>query len=120
MYKACSNCGKIHPKNYQCYKPRIYKDTDERKLRSTSKWTKKSIEIRENANYLCEICLDNGEINYESVEVHHIVKVRDDKSKLLDNENLICLCPYHHKQADSGEIEVDYMLGLIQRREQRQ
>lgn len=119
MYKACSNCGKIHPMNHICYKQRTYESTDERKLRSTSKWTKKSVEIRESANYLCEVCLDQGVINYDKIEVHHITKVGQDKSKLLENDNLICLCPPHHKQADRGEIDTDYLLTLVARRESK-
>ena len=118
MFKSCSKCGKIHPKNYQCNVGRIYSSIDdERKLRSKYSWTKKSSEIRQDANYLCEICREQGIFNYTNIEVHHIVKVKDDKSKLLDNENLICLCQEHHKQADNGEIDKDYLIELAKKRE---
>ena len=117
MYKSCSRCGKIHDTRYKCNVGKIYQDTEERKLRSKYSWTKKSTEIREKANYLCEICRDQGIINYDSVEVHHIVKVRDDKSKVLDDYNLLCLCPEHHRQADAHEIDIDYMLRLAKQRE---
>ena len=110
MFKSCSRCGKIHDTSYKC-------NVGSRKLRSKYSWTLKSEEIRDRAHHLCEICKDNGIINYENIEVHHIVKVRDDKSKLLDNDNLIALCPAHHKQADRGEIDTDYMLSLAMRRE---
>ena len=118
MFKSCSKCGKIHDSNYKCNVGRIFTGGDERKLRSTYSWTKKSEEIRERANHLCEVCKDKGIITFKDVEVHHIVKVKDDESKLLDNENLICLCQEHHKQADKGLIETEYLLRLAMQREQ--
>lgn len=115
--KACSKCGKIHPYNYECRTKRRYDGGDERKLRSTYSWTKKSEEIRERANHLCEVCRDEGVYTYDGIEVHHITKVRDDKSLLLDNENLICLCKEHHMKADNGEISKEYLLKLAHHRE---
>lgn len=117
MYKACSRCGKIHDVNKRCYVGKVYRGGEERKLRSSSKWTKKSIEIRERANYLCEVCIDKGIINYKDVEVHHIDKLRDHESGLLDNDNLICLCKMHHKEADEGKIDTAYLKALAHRRE---
>ena len=119
MFKSCSKCGKIHPRNYQCNVGRTFTGGIERKLRSQYSWTKKSEEIRERANYLCEICREQGIYNYTNIEVHHIVKVKDDESRLLDNENLICLCQEHHKQADNNEIDKDYLIELAKRREQQ-
>ena len=121
MYKACKYCGRIHPFGYICRKkPKrtIYRGGEERKLRSTNAWTKKSKEIREKAQGLCEVCRDKGAYTYTSLEVHHIEKVRDDKSKLLDNYNLICLCVEHHKQADNGKIDKEYLRKLARKREQ--
>lgn len=117
MYKSCSKCGKIHPSNYKCSSKRVYQDTDERKLRSQYAWTKKSEEIRDRANHLCEVCRDKGIITYKDIEVHHIVKVKDDSSLLLDNFNLVCLCQEHHKKADKGEIDSDYLIELAMNRE---
>lgn len=117
MYKSCSRCGKIHDSNYKCYANDIHRNRMERKLRSQYSWTKKSEEIRERANYLCEVCKDKGIINYTDIEVHHIVKVSDDASKLLDNYNLICLCQEHHKAADKNQIDKDYLINLANRRE---
>ena len=120
MYKSCSRCGKMHPASYICTanKPkRDYGDAEERKLRSTNKWTEKSREIRERANHLCEVCRDQNIYNYKNMEVHHITKIKDDRGGLLDNENLICLCQEHHKQADRGEIDTSYLLKLARIRE---
>lgn len=117
MLKSCSRCGKIHDYNYKCNKGKVYKKNDIDKLRSTKKWTDKSIEIREASNYLCSVCLDKGIINYENLEVHHIIKLQDQPELLLENDNLICLCKYHHKQADEGKIDQDYLLNLVKKRD---
>jgi 5-methylcytosine-specific restriction endonuclease McrA len=119
MWKACSKCGKIHSTQEQCLIGRQYGGGKERQLRSQYSWTEKSKEIREKANYLCEVCRDNNIYTYDNIEVHHIVKVRDDESLLLDNENLICLCKEHHIQADNGEIDQDYLRELARQRESR-
>lgn len=117
MYKSCARCGKVHLVGHECPKMRTYATAEERKLRSTWKWTEKSKEIRERANHLCEVCRAEGIITYDNIEVHHIVKVKNDRSKLLDNENLICLCQEHHKQADKNQIDQEYLQKLSRDRE---
>ena len=116
MYKACSKCGKIHPANYKCGVKRVYQGGEERRLRSTSAWTKKSKEIRRTALF-CEVCRDEGVYNYTNLEVHHIDKVKDNSDGLLDNFNLICLCTRHHKEADKGMISKNYLRHLAEKRE---
>lgn len=122
MYRACSRCGKVHSTKYKCghNKPKFdnvrYGDAAERKLRSTKAWTDKSIEIREQAQYLCEVCRDKGVYNYNDLEVHHINKLREDKAGLLNDSNLICLCMAHHKQADRGQLSKEYLENLAQKR----
>ena len=116
MWKACSKCGKIHSTNYKCDKyKRIYETTEERKQRSFYSWTKKSQDIREQANHLCEVCKDRGVYTYNDLEVHHIEKLRDG-GELLDDDNLICLCVEHHKQADNNEIDKEYLKQLVKNR----
>ena len=121
MYKACPYCNRIHPVGYICpKKPKrtIFRGGEERKLRSSNAWTKKSIEIREKAQGLCEVCRDQGLYTYTGLEVHHIVKVSEDKARLLDNYNLICLCTDHHKQAEQGKLDKEYLRKLARKREQ--
>ena len=118
MFKSCAKCGKIHAANYPCKAlKRVYIKSDERKLRSQYVWTQKSKEIRDRANFLCEVCKDNNVITYNDVEVHHITKLSEDRGGLLDNVNLICLCQEHHKKADKGDISKDYLIALAKRRE---
>ena len=114
--KSCSKCGRIHPRGYNCNKGRIYATTEERKLRSKYAWTKKAKQIKEDANGLCEVCRAEGIYTYDGLEVHHITKLKDDPNGLLDDDNLICLCVYHHKQADDGELSEDYLRELVKER----
>ena len=107
----------MHPANYKCTVGKIYQSTNERELRSRYVWTKKSEEIRERANYLCEVCRVNKVYTYDNLEVHHITKLSEDPNGLLEDDNLICLCVYHHKLADAGEIEKEYLRELIKERE---
>lgn len=117
MYKACSKCGKLHDYNYKCYANRPIRDDNEFKLRQKNKWHKKSEEIREASQYLCAICKEQGRYNYKRIEVHHIIKLKDKPEGLLDNYNLIALCAEHHRLADAGKIDKDYLLKLAKARE---
>ena len=117
MLISCSKCGKVHNVNYKCKSERG-PQTLEQSLRKRNKWTVKSKQIRERSLNICAVCKDRGTINFDDdLEVHHIKKLRDDPSGLLDDDNLICLCVYHHKQADRGELDVDYLLELVRQRD---
>lgn len=120
MYKVCSRCGRVHASNYQCNVGRIarrYNGGTERTLRSSWKWTEKSKDIRDKAHYLCEVCKAEGRLTYDGVEVHHIIKVKDNTDLLLDDYNLICLCTTHHHAADNDQIDKEYLLSLARQRE---
>ena len=119
-YYSCSRCGKIHPKGYVCkvgVRKKRYKYTyEESKLRSKGVWTEKSKQIREDANYLCEVCKDKGIYNYRDVSVHHIEKLRDRPDLLIEDTNLICLCKDCHRMADAGMIDKEYLKKLARQR----
>ena len=117
--KSCSRCGKIHPRNYKCNVGRIYAKTDESRLRSRYAWTRKAKQIKDDANGLCEVCKAQGVYTYDGLEVHHITKLKEDPNGLLEDDNLICLCVAHHKQADDGEIKADYLRELVAKRGKR-
>jgi 5-methylcytosine-specific restriction endonuclease McrA len=92
--------------------------TAEQALRKRTTWTKKSRDIRERSLYLCSVCQDRGEAKADDdLEVHHIIKLKDYPDGLLEDSNLICLCVFHHKQADRGELSVDYLRQLAQKRD---
>lgn len=116
--KTCSKCGKIHPRGYKCDAiKRVYPKTDETKLRSTYAWTIKAKQIKNDAMGLCEVCKFQGKITYKGLEVHHITKLKDNPDGLLDDNNLICLCSEHHKQADNGEIDAEFLRALVKVRQ---
>ena len=119
MFKACSRCGKIHPANVSCSKGRTYSGGEERRLRSSWAWNKKSREIRDKAQHLCEVCRDQGRYTHDNLEVHHIEKVSEHPERLLDDNNCICLCVEHHKEADAYALSKEYLYMLVHKREER-
>jgi len=118
VLKSCGRCGKIHDFNFKCNYGRVWKETKHRDLRSRYAWTLKAKEIKEKANFLCEVCRAKGIYKYEGLETHHIVKLDDDESGLLDDYNLICLCTSCHKLADAGGIPLEYLRELARAREE--
>ena len=117
MYKSCSRCGKVHNTAFKCNYNRDKKDTEARRLRSKSKWQSKRAEIKKKSSYLCSVCREEGRYTYKGLEIHHITPIEEDKERVLDNYNLICLCQEHHKQAEIGKIDRDYLYLLASERE---
>lgn len=119
MYKACGKCGKIHSKNSKCalYFKRFQGKTNPAKERSKYAWTEKAKEIKDRAQYMCELCKKKGRYVYTNLETHHIEPITKDKSKILDDLNLVCLCAQCHKKADRGEIKKDFLKKLAAERE---
>ena len=125
-YKTCSICG-IVPEDHQCpykKKKQYDKNSDADNFRKTNRWTKKSQEIRQRDKYLCQVCIRDkyntiSVLNFTDLEVHHIISLKDDYGKRLDNDNLITLCKYHHKLAEDGEIPKDYLLEITREQEEK-
>lgn len=113
---SCSRCGKIHPRGYICNVGRNYERTDEDRLRDQRRWKAKANQIKRDDLNLCAVCRDKDIYTYDTLEVHHIIKIRIAPEKWLDDDNLITLCRYHHRQADDGEIEADYLRELTKKR----
>lgn len=116
--KACSRCGKIHAAGKCSVKTNRNKSRYERTqddaylFRQRAKWRKKSIQIRTDAQYLCEVCRDKKKLVYEGLSVHHITPLNEDTSIGYEDTNLICLCPTCHELAEAGMIERDYLRRL--------
>lgn len=119
MLISCSKCGRTHNRGYKCRAGGRLPQTDEQALRSRYKWTKKSGDIRERSFHLCAICKELGDYSPKEVEVHHIIKLKENPSLLLEDSNLITLCVDHHKAADRGEIDIDYLRELVSKRDSR-
>lgn len=124
MLKACSRCGRIHDRGFECRprnKPnRTPKErTEEQRLRNLSKWHRKSEHIRERSFHLCAICKALGDYREKELEVHHIIPLRERPDLLLEDENLICLCVDHHKKADRGDITREALQKLARERDKQ-
>ena len=65
---------------------------------------RKAAEILERDYHCCRVCLSAGIINSNDLSVHHIIPLKDDYDRRLDNDNLITLCRYHHEAAERGHI----------------
>ena len=116
-YHSCSRCGRIHPDGYKCSVGRTYRGGEERKLRARYVWALKAQDIKDRSHYLCAVCKDRGIITTEDLSVHHIEKLAERADLFLEDENLICLCSEHHRQADSGKLDKDYLRQLAQVRD---
>lgn len=122
MFKSCKYCGRIHPREFECpkkppEKPYRKNKQSKEKFRSTQAWQKTRDAIVFRDMGLCQVCLDEGIYNKNSLEVHHIVPLVADFSKRLDRYNLITLCPIHHKMADAGLIDAAYLLKMAEKNE---
>lgn len=121
MLKACKYCGRIHAADRDCGKKpnRNRYRRDEREAgRYTHAFADKSREVKERAHFLCQVCLDRGEICFEGCETHHIIKLRLRPDLLLADDNLVCLCQRCHRKADRGEIDADYLRELARKRDE--
>ena len=119
MLKSCSICGKIHEFSQKCpeKKSRKVSGKIEDKFRQSSQWKKKRELVKKRDGYLCRVCLENDELtrdkfNWKKLEVHHIVPLREDYERRLDEDNLITLCRYHHEEAEKGKIKREKLFRL--------
>ena len=121
MLQSCGYCGKLHKLGYECpKKPHPHTtQTATDKLRNTYRWQRKRDQIKADAHHMCEVCAAQGKLTTQHLEIHHITKLRDNPNLLTDDTNLICLCRYHHRQADAGQIESHYLKQLAAKRQKR-
>lgn len=123
MLISCKYCGRIHDKYFICDQKKRAKREQKRpdpteadRMRNSTAWQKKAEQIKADSHYLCAVCYDEGIYTCDKLEVHHIEKLKDAKEKFIDDDNLICLCVKHHRQADAGLIDKKYLLKLARRR----
>ena len=111
MLKSCSYCGRIHDRHTVCQQKaaaisrRQHKSDDKiTRFRNSPSWKYARRQALTRDLNLCRVCFDDGYINSNDIQVHHIVPMCEDFSKREIVENLICLCPFHHEQAEAGTI----------------
>lgn len=122
MLKSCSKCGRIHDKKFICQAnrtARVKPDSLANKFRNSQVWKKKRRDILIRDKGLCQLCIRNlyetfgRAYNHKLIEVHHIEPINENFDLRLEDHNLICLCTYHHKRADRGEIPREELRRLI-------
>jgi predicted HNH restriction endonuclease len=124
--KSCKYCGRIHKKEFICpMKPKNnkYKTSEADKFRWTRSWQKKRDDIRRRDKHLCQICIRKlyntiNKYNYNNLEVHHIVPIKESYDLRLEDTNLITLCEYHHELAEQGTIPRDELLSIVKAQEE--
>ena len=120
--KSCKYCGGIHQVGTIC--PRKPKKaerrnaTEEDRFRWTNIWKKKREQIKQRDWYLCQVCIRGAYntiqlVTTNNLQVHHIVPLTERYDMRLANDNLITLCPYHHRMAETGEIPKEYLQSIV-------
>lgn len=73
------------------------KDDRYRKFYKSTQWKIVRDYILKRDNYICQECIKDNKMTICNT-VHHIVEVKDDFSKALDESNLITLCADCHNK----------------------
>ena len=126
MLKSCKYCGRIHKKDFVCsMKPKNnkYKTSEADKFRWTKAWQRKRGEVKKRDKFLCQVCIRKlyntiKKYNYNDLEVHHIVPIKEDYKLRLEDSNLITVCEYHHELAEQGTIPREELLDIVQAQEE--
>lgn len=124
--KSCKYCGRIHKRDFVCpMKPKSnkYKTSEADKFRWTKAWQRKREEVKGRDKFLCQICIRKlyntiKKYNYNDLEVHHIIPIKENYELRLEDSNLITVCEYHHELAEQGTIPKDELLAIVQAQEE--
>lgn len=73
------------------------KDDKYRKFYKSNQWSIVRDYVLKRDNYLCRECDKEGKITICST-VHHIIEIKEDFSKALDENNLVTLCHECHNK----------------------
>ena len=123
MLVSCTKCGRVHDAKFNCQagKPRQWPTRNSKadKVRHTNRWTRTALQVKEDAQYLCEYCRGQGRYIYDGLSVHHIVPLEEDTSKAFDYDNLICLCSQCHEKAERGDISREELAELARLRAEK-
>ena len=115
MLIACGRCGRIHERGQCAEKPiSTYKKktTKQVLIRHSTRWARVREQALQRDFYLCRLCLEQGYINHNSLEVHHITKIEENESLAYELDNLITLCQQHHMEVEDDRTKRDYLREL--------
>ncbi|MCD3223950.1 HNH endonuclease [Clostridium botulinum C/D] len=96
--RYCKNCEiKKHEEKLQYEKlyDMNYRDKESDLFYHSKSWRIKREQIKHRDHGLCQVCLMNKSIKNSDM-VHHIVELKEDRTKGLEDNNLICLCSSCH------------------------
>ena len=89
-------------------------------IRSTGRWKRKANDIKVRDLGLCQMCKHNMDMlsdmklfNAINVQVHHIIKIKDNPDLAFEDSNLITLCRYHHELVEDNPKYIKILQGLI-------
>lgn len=101
---SCTRCGRIHEEN-RCTMPNMVygRKNQTRKYRADRRWHYARKQALERDLYCCRMCLADGIIERERLEVHHIIPLYKNPTRAYDIDNLITLCNYHHRMVEDNE-----------------
>ena len=73
--------------------------------------------------FLFQICIRKlyntiKKYNYNDLEVHHIIPIKENYELRLEDSNLITVCEYHHELAEQGTIPRGELLAIVQAQEE--
>lgn len=102
MKHACPYCGRIHDRRNACGRApvRASKDSEAREIRNRQVWKRVKRQANERDHFLCVLCLQEGVVNAERLETHHIVSIKEAPELAYDVDNLVTLCRRHHEQVE--------------------
>ena len=105
MKHYCTICHKIHEGRCKLVRSiASVRNSDSDKFRNSRVWKRKAKDVLERDFHCCRVCYAGGLICTDGLSVHHIIPLKVDYDKRLDEDNLITLCRYHHEQAERGTI----------------
>lgn len=130
MLKSCSYCGRIHKRSERCpSKPNRKKSFDGlmgeiHRVRTTKRWFKVRDHVRDRDKHLCQICIrklynTQKQYTFDDTQVHHVVPMKEDRSKWYDSNNLLLVCRHHHELCEAGKIPRNIQLSIVQEQEMK-
>ena len=117
VYRRCGKCGKKIAQGVTCecvkatrkeYNKNVRYNKDNMKYSKfydSIHWKRMSTYIRCKYNGLCLVCYIKYKVLKIADVVHHIVELKEDYSKRLDEENLVTLCHSCHNILHSNYAE---------------
>lgn len=116
IYRRCGKCGKkiVQGNTCECVKAtrkeynknvRYNKDKEYSTFYNSMHWKRMSSYIRCKYNGFCLVCYIKYKVLKVADVVHHIVEIKEDYSKRLEEDNLVTLCHSCHNILHSNYTE---------------